>query len=126
MTETHPLISHATLIYIGFSGEKATELWNQWVNWPPGGPVREVDPDDGALQMTFIHFITGVFDGQTDTCSEDDDEWLKCMDSYGMSTEFQRAVMDPVFRCLRLGESCSYWARDTVEMRYAGLKGRCQ
>lgn len=41
---------------------------------------------------------------------------------FGMAAEFQEAIMDPEFKDLRLTCSCAFWAKDTVEMRYAGLK----
>ncbi|CAI6312651.1 unnamed protein product [Periconia digitata] len=46
------LISHATLIYIGLSSEKADEIWGKWTNWPrdsDADPIRETDPDNGTI-----------------------------------------------------------------------------
>ncbi|KFA48240.1 hypothetical protein S40293_07375 [Stachybotrys chartarum IBT 40293] len=116
------LISLATLEYIGFSRMKASQLWDTWTNWPLDGPRRETDPDDGSLEMTFIHFITGIFDTSTDTCSNNDADWISCMQSFGLSQELQLAIVDPVFKYLRLSDSCSAWAKDTVQMRFAGLE----
>ncbi|KAG7143430.1 hypothetical protein HYQ45_000394 [Verticillium longisporum] len=117
------LISRATLVYLGFSEQKADALWAEWSDWPPTGPRREVDADTGGgLTMTFLFFITGTFSGNRDVWDDDDQQWRDCLDAFGMSADVQTAIMDPLFKTLRLTQSCAFWAQDTVEMRYAGLE----
>jgi hypothetical protein len=118
------LISKETLIYVGFNTTKADELWKCWSNWPAHGPQREVDNDDGGLQVTFEDFITLHMGsgGSPDTDSEEDLEWTACLTSYGLSTEVQNAILDPLFKGIRFNQTASFWARDTVAMRYAGLQ----
>jgi hypothetical protein len=58
---------------------------------------------------------------QHDTASDNDQEWYDCMNARGIATELQDAIMDPVFKTLRLTESCIFWILDTLEMRYRGL-----
>lgn len=116
------LISQATLEYVGFSEAKAAAMWQQWTNWPSGGPLREVDSDDGGLRMTFLDFLTGPFNGSVDCSSENDQEWSRCMNDFGLNSQTQDAILDPRFKYLRLSRSCAFWAKDTVEMRYAGLQ----
>lgn len=116
------LISQATIEYVGFSKTKANEIWSSWNNWPSTGPRRETDPEDSGLQVTFLDFICGYISFSFNTYSEDDDEWVNCMNTYGLSKELQDAVLDPLFKYLRLSDSCAEWSKDTIEMRYAGLK----
>lgn len=117
------LISQATLEYVGFSTAKAAAMWLQWTNWPEDGPRREDDDvDDGGLCITFLDYFTRPFNGSTDCFSEDDNEWSRCMDEFGLSSQVQDKILDPVFKYLRLSDSCAFWAKDTVEMRYAGLR----
>ena len=116
------LISQATIEYVGFSKTKANEIWNSWNSWPSTGPRRETDPDDNGLRVTFLDFICGYISSSFDTSSEDDNEWTSCMNIYGLSTEFQDAILEPLFKYLRLSDSCAEWAKDTIEIRYAGLK----
>lgn len=116
------LISQATIEYVGFSKTKANEIWSVWNNWPSTGPRRETDPDDSGLQVTFLDFICGYISSSLDTYSEDDDEWINCMNTYGLSMELQDSILDPLFKYLRLSDSCAEWSRDTIQMRYAGLK----
>lgn len=116
------LISRETLLYVGLSENKATELWHRWINWPAFGPRREIDVDDGGLQVTFIDYILGTLENQVDTAEDDDAAWNACLSTCGIDVTVQVAIMDPVFKDLRLSNSCLYWARDTIEMRYAGLE----
>lgn len=116
------LISRETLLHVGLSENKATELWHRWTNWPASGPRRETDVDDGGLQVTFIDYILGAFENQVDTAEDDDAIWNACMSTCGIDVTVQVAIMDPAFKYLRLSNSCLHWARDTIEMRYAGLK----
>ncbi|KAI8723874.1 hypothetical protein NCS52_00244200 [Fusarium sp. LHS14.1] len=116
------LISQATIEYVGFSRTKANEIRSSWNNWPSTGPRRETDPEDSGFQVTFLDFICGHISFSFDTDPEDDDEWINCMNTYGLSKELQDAVLDPLFKYLRLSDSCAGWSKDTIEMRYAGLK----
>lgn len=116
------LISWETLIYLGLSAEKAAQLWQEWNNWPDSGPGREVDADDGGLQVPFLDFIIGHIEYTPDARDESDAQWWACMDACGLATETQDAIMDPHFTYLRLSNSCMHWVKDTIEMRYAGLQ----
>ncbi|KAK0705888.1 hypothetical protein B0T26DRAFT_788018 [Lasiosphaeria miniovina] len=116
------LISRETMIHNGLSTEKADELWQQWDNWPHDGPRREVDPDDGGLQVSFLDFVLGRVLHKSDAIGENDVEWRVCLDACGLAPATQDAIMDRHFTYLRQSNSCQYWVRDTIEMRYAGLQ----
>ncbi|GAB1311760.1 hypothetical protein MFIFM68171_01970 [Madurella fahalii] len=116
------LISWETLIYLGLSAGKAAQLWQEWSNWPDSGPRREVDADDGGLQVPFLDFIIGHIENNPDARDESDAQWRACMDACGLATDIQDAIMDPHFTYLRLSNSCLHWVKDTIEMRYAGLQ----
>ncbi|KAJ9193586.1 hypothetical protein DTO164E3_7842 [Paecilomyces variotii] len=116
------LISYETLVYVGLSEAKATELWNQWTSWPAQGPLRETDPDDGGWIVTFKDFIIGSFENRVDAADDNDQEWRACLNRCGVAVDVQNAIMDPRFKYLRLSQSCLYWVNDTVNMRYAGLE----
>lgn len=111
------LISKATLEYVGFSADKATAIWNSWSDF---GQATD-DYGDGEI-MSLLDFITGPFDSRGDNGDDGNDEqWRRTMDSFGLSADFQDKVMHPVFRELRLTQSCAYWCKDTIEMRYEAL-----
>jgi hypothetical protein len=116
------LISYETLVYVGLSEAKATQLWSQWTNWPAQGPRRETDPDDGGLVVTFKDFIIGSFENRVDAADDNEQQWRACLNGCGIAVDVQNAIMDPRFKYLCLSKSCLYWVNDTVKMRYAGLE----
>lgn len=114
------LVSRATLEYVGFSERKAGNLWSQWTALLSQGVSRETDPDNGGLQMTFLEFIISSFETGNDTFGEDDQQWRQLMETFGLSTETQRAILDPAFKYLRLSNSCVYWSKDTIKCALLG------
>lgn len=115
------LISMASLRYLGLTEAKASELWRKWTNWPSSPPGRETDDPFGGVP--FIDFVLGhVKNREFDPSGENDGEWCTSMVSSGVSTELQDAIMDPIFRRIRLTESSVFWVRDTIAMRYRGLE----
>lgn len=119
------LISEATIRYLGYEEQVAKHLWDRWTNWPAGSPVRETDDDGEGMYMPFIEFITGYAEGRgigIDTAEDDDVAWRSCLAACGVRADIQDAIMDPVFKHIRLTESCVFWIRDTLEMRYRGLQ----
>lgn len=121
------LISSATLIYLGFTKERAEFIWNQWTNWPY---PRETDPENEDnprgnmlyIEVILLHFGSYGSDDEYDTYSENNEEWTYCMDRYGINDELKATMMDPRFNSIRLTNSCLYWLRDTIEERYFGLE----
>jgi hypothetical protein len=105
------LDSRATLEYVGFSAEKATEIWNSWSKNGDGNTT------------SFVDFITSPFDTEDDEADYGDDEqWRRTMSGFGLSTDFQYKLIEPVFQDTRPTHPCSYWCKDAVEMRYQGLR----
>ncbi|GAO14397.1 hypothetical protein UVI_02055210 [Ustilaginoidea virens] len=104
-------ISLATLKYLGFNSERADEIWTRWQNWPLNPIV--------FLQFVMDHLEDYVWQ---DVYDEDDDEWFRYMDLCGINEELQKAIMDPEFKSMRLMETCLYWLKDTMELRYMGLE----
>lgn len=98
------LISKATLEYVGFSADKAMATWNSWSN------IKQATDDYGDGEfISFLDFITGPFDSRGDYVDDGDDEqWRQTMDGFGLSTDFQDKIMDPIFEDLRLSQSCAY------------------
>jgi hypothetical protein len=116
------LFSRETLIHIGLSEEKADELWDRWTNWPADGPRREVDSDDGGLEVSFLDMVIGSIESKRDVLDDNDPQWRACMDACGIARNVQDAIMDHHFKYIRLSNSCLYWVLDTIEMRYCGLQ----
>lgn len=96
------LISRETLLSVGYDSSKADELWARWTHWPARGPQREIDEDDGGLDVTFKDFITLRGGEFPDTDSEDGAEWTASLTTYGLDPEVQARILHPrlcVVRC---------------------------
>ncbi|KAL6818446.1 hypothetical protein GGI42DRAFT_310010 [Trichoderma sp. SZMC 28013] len=120
------LVSLATIKYLGYNDQMAAQIWSKWTAQAPGIPVPE-SISLGPFELRFIQHIVGYSFGHrgdldSDTDSDDDAKWNEVMDRSGINNETQRAIMDPVFRQVRLTESCQFWIQDTVEMRYEVLQ----
>jgi hypothetical protein len=116
------LVSLATLEYLGYTDAAANYIWARWTNWPPGVPGRfEVDPDGEILfiEVAASYLTRGR---EHDTWSDDDQPWYDCMRVCGIRPEVQASIMDPVYKEIRLTESCCFWMKDTIELRYRGLE----
>lgn len=116
------LISLATLKYLGYTDAAANEIWDRWSNWPSGPPGRYEVDDDG--EIPFIDVAVGHLSRfrDQDTWNDHDRPWFDFMELCGINLESQTALMDPIYKRIRLTESCYFWMRDTIEMRYRGLE----
>ncbi|KAM0350646.1 hypothetical protein ACHAPU_003133 [Fusarium lateritium] len=108
-------ISKATIKHIGFSQEKADEIWYQWENWP----VMEFP---SKLEWAFFDYVVEYIDCARDVYEEEDSAWRAAMDSWGISLELQDAILDPFFKDLREGDTCAGWVKDSMRMRFRGLE----
>ncbi|OAR02468.1 hypothetical protein LLEC1_00943 [Akanthomyces lecanii] len=62
-------------------------------------------------RRTFLDFLPGGIG----------EKWIDCMNSYGMASGFQQAILDPEFNDIRLQETCAYWIKDTIQIRHDAL-----
>ena len=113
------LISEATLKYLGYDDHAAARLWQKWLSLPLGFPGRKTADGDG---LPFIEFATGHVSRRVDAYDEDDTPWFQCVNACGIASSTQNAIMDRVYKRIRLTQSCVDWTRDTMQLRYDGLK----
>lgn len=116
------LISEPTLWHMGFTRARASQLWARWNNWPKDGIPREIDNVSEGEVISFLDFMTIAIGSSQDTTSSRDQDWIACMTAWGIEPELQQAIVDPVFNSIRHSESCAFWIKDTIHMRYAALK----
>ena len=116
------LVSLATLKYLGYTDTAANQIWDRWSNWPSTPPGRfEVDSDGEILFLDVaVSHLTRVRD--QDTWDENDHSWFHFMNLGGINLEVQTAIMDPIYKRIRLTESCYFWVKDTIKLRYRGLE----
>ncbi|KAM6486005.1 hypothetical protein HDV62DRAFT_352984 [Trichoderma sp. SZMC 28011] len=135
MNSTLPnqLVSLATIKYLGYDDETASQIWNKWIaQAPEADPVPEIIPID-QFELTFMDYIVGYsyghghrYDPELNANDDDDAKWYACLDRCGINKDTQEAIMDPVFRRTRLTEACVFWIRNTIELRYEALKSSIQ
>ncbi len=119
-------VSLATLRYIGYNEQTALQLWKRWTELSPSVfPILETEDDIGDLR--FIEYATSYVRSRPDlhaidAFDEDDEEWYRCMDACGIAEELQDAIMEPLYRDIRLTESCVFWILDTMRLRYLTLE----
>ncbi|KAL7786840.1 hypothetical protein V8C43DRAFT_324191 [Trichoderma afarasin] len=135
MNSTLPdqLVSLATIKYLGYDDETASQIWNKWIaQAPEADPVPEIIPIY-QFELTFMDYIVGYsyghghrYDPELNANDDDDAKWYDCMDRCGINKDTQGAIMDPVFKRTRLTEACVFWIRNTIELRYEALKSSIQ
>ncbi|KAF7551665.1 hypothetical protein G7046_g7652 [Stylonectria norvegica] len=129
------LISRATVAFLGFSDAKADHIWNAWTIQLSSSSQRETDAKDTlslhnaspsmiflGLQFRFVAFITDTLETTPDVTSDDDADWVRAMEGYGLNAETQRSILDPRFKYLRRRRSCLYWIQVMIRMRFNTLK----
>ncbi len=116
------LISKATLLHVGYTEARASLIWNHWSNWPEGEPQRETDYEDWGMGMSLLEVITGSISRSRDTTSSRDEDWIAAMTGWGIKPEIQEAITDSTFNSIRHSQSCAFWVKDTIKMRYAALE----
>lgn len=115
------LISEETIHYLGYKEDVAARLWNHWAVWTPSHATRRICDDIPGIP--FIDFVTDYLcTGGVDTGEEEDEEWYACFEACGIRAEIRDTIMNPVFRDIRLTETCVSWIKYTMEMRYYSLK----
>ncbi|KAF5627494.1 hypothetical protein F52700_8420 [Fusarium sp. NRRL 52700] len=119
------LISKATIEYVGFNSDKATEIWSDWNNWPSGPIIREIDLSScTTLEVSFIDWVKSHTGNplEYDVWEDDNSAWFRYMEQRGIAAELQNSIMDPNFKGMRLTGTCIGWLRDTMKLRYEGLE----
>lgn len=116
------LTSRETLLYVGYSEERSWQLWEAWTSLPTAGLGYTVDPDPDGFYDTFLNFIVAHVDNFEHAHSEDVELWRRAFDGYGTAQDLQDSILDQAFAEIRDTGGSRFWAVDTFEMRYAGLK----
>lgn len=116
------LTSRETLLYVGYSEERSWQLWEAWISLPTAGSDYTVDPDPDGFYDTFLNFIVAHVNNFEHAHGEDVELWRRAFDSYGLAQDLQDSILDPAFKEIRDTGGSRFWAVDTFEMRYAGLK----
>ncbi|KXJ97251.1 hypothetical protein Micbo1qcDRAFT_199965 [Microdochium bolleyi] len=103
------------LEYVGFTPERAAELWAAWVAFT----YRQA----GSASKPFITWVLGQLgDFRGDDTVQNHGEWRLHMSEAGLSLDFQDCVLEPYFESIRKRETCTYWVVANIEGRYANVQ----
>ncbi|KAK4187761.1 hypothetical protein QBC35DRAFT_551017 [Podospora australis] len=116
------VISREALMDAGLSDARADSIWHLWTHRQAENSSCETDPDETVLQADFLKFVLDQFLIDLDARGEDDDEWYRSLEQYGLSEKLIEAFMDPDCRYQRLDDTCHYWVTDTIRMCYTSLQ----
>ena len=117
------LISYETLRWVGLSEAKATEVWGQWLDWPSDGIQREVDPDDGGLQiyLTSSSSVTPAMKPPPPPTMTTTKPGRPAWKRTGWTAKLSRPSWTPTSATF-FGQNRPFWAKNTIEVRYGGLQ----
>ncbi|KAL3298962.1 hypothetical protein RB213_000791 [Colletotrichum asianum] len=91
-TRRYSLIQKYWLVNMGFSKEKAEQLWNSWCEIPDKPPM----PADGLETKEMWDFCTKELDtDEKEPSGDSDEEWSRSLDAYGINQDLKDAIMDP-------------------------------
>lgn len=102
--------SSQTLEWLGFNHDTAQQLLQKWKNFHPD------DPSD-FLTVALEHL---EYHSCEDACGDHED-WLRTFADLGIADELESAIMDPVFKRVRLTHSAKEWISETLQGRFEFL-----
>ncbi|OTA04021.1 hypothetical protein A9Z42_0045580 [Trichoderma parareesei] len=116
------LVSIDTLEYLGFDEETAEFIWADRIK----ELVRaHATKPDGNLSTAFMsQVVEHVYDfgHVSNTCDDNLRLWHQCLNHCGLDRQTKAAIMDPVFKKIRLTQTCLHWVRNTIELRFKALQ----
>ncbi|RGP81750.1 hypothetical protein FLONG3_135 [Fusarium longipes] len=105
-------ISPQALEYVGFKQTEAHVIYTKW----------DTNSSDAISSPSFFHFAKiNTLESNRETPSNDVG-WRACMQSWGIATEMQDAIMDERFRDIRVTKTCLEWVADTIDLRQISLR----
>ncbi|KAF3921780.1 hypothetical protein AA313_de0202093 [Arthrobotrys entomopaga] len=104
--------SPESLEFVGFSPEKAAELWAIWDAIPLSRK---------SLRQFALGFVRRPPASYRDSFGAADD-WEGSLDQLGVSTKLRDAIMSPGFESIRVTASCQYWVVDSMRYNWSRLR----
>ncbi|KAJ8070060.1 hypothetical protein OCU04_000457 [Sclerotinia nivalis] len=109
------LISKETLLYIGWTAERAKRIWKS------GLQVQERRRRERTVsRISFLEHALGHIN--ISEVEKSPKDWMMHLQRWGVTTVLIDAIMDPEYADVRLTESAQYWVRETIELRYMELQ----
>ncbi|KAK6859510.1 hypothetical protein PG995_003146 [Apiospora arundinis] len=95
--------SSACLRYLGLSDAKAEQIWQQWDRANPAYKRYHSAKDVAIRHIRSAGGLT------RDTDSLNDHHWHDLLSTIGVNPQFQRNLMLPHYKNIRITNTCKYW-----------------
>lgn len=97
------------LEFVGFDNEQAQLIFDVWQDYNKAwGGTSDKWAMDVAAECI------GDAEASYDAAGSDED-WDQALREMGLSADTRERILDPEFAWVRLTQTASYWARDTIE-----------
>ncbi|KAI2612281.1 uncharacterized protein GGS25DRAFT_528968 [Hypoxylon fragiforme] len=119
------LVSLETIEYLGFTHPTAVELWDTWTfitMYKTEGLTANPTEYQKLMLSFFIKFIVDHLIQFEDTKTDDDDDWIQCMEKCGICKDLQDTIMDPFFRDTRRMATCHTRLTEIIKLNFAALQ----
>lgn len=107
------MISRNSLLFLGFTENAATTIWNRWL-----ALGNELERQSYSFESFFFQYIAGT---AADAWSENDQEWRGTMHTIGIRTGLQDRLLTPSCKPIRLTKTCKSWLREYVAAKWHSL-----
>jgi hypothetical protein len=97
------------LEFVGFDNERARSIFDVW---------QDFNKAWGGTSGTWVMDVAADCVGDAaESCDAagSREDWDKALREMGLSADTRERILDPEFSWVRLTETASYWARDTIE-----------
>jgi len=122
--------SKQTLQYLGYTEQRAEELWKAWredarQQVERFGPFPSRIVGRAFRQAVKVPFIT--VPSRDEVCkfyvnsSDTSDDWVAIMNKFGLKKELQTAILHPEFKDIRSCHTLWNWFRETFDLRLIAL-----
>lgn len=105
------LKSQETYEYLGFTRERAAELWTRYLTY------------GDEIQGDFLDFA--IWQAENDNypdASSQFDDWDALMKSLDINDQLREAILLPEYENIRYTATCKYWLVDAIKMAFEALE----
>jgi hypothetical protein len=118
--------SKQTVQYLGYTEEKAKKLWEVWRGEAQRfGPLSETRLNRAFREALKVPFTAAPSPGESVqffvNSSDSSDDWVVIMNKFGLTKEFQTAILHPEFKDIRSCHTFWTWFRETIGLRLVAL-----
>lgn len=126
MCET--IVSFDTLLFVGFTEERALVIWNDWGKLYSRSKANLFRTPRGRVQCQryfrdfMLSCLRGPKSGWRPPMGHTSWRWKKWMNKIGLTEEIRDEILDQRFKALWQTWTCETWTKDVLAMRFLALQ----